>query len=327
MLDRLDAGAWKPAGHPWPPGEAVTTGDLPGTTGSPRAAGRPTPASDYIPGAATNGRPTEATVSPTLASASGSHTPRASTTTGYASNCPSCSGDICAVLVPFRRDHDRMGALQRVVDRVAQTHVGPTLGDVAERDGVVQTHAGALDAQILDDIKGWSVADVVGAGLERQAQDRDLLVREVPHQTPQLSRRPGFGLAVDPVGFAEQAEVVPEVSGDVDERLDVLREARPAGGQMARDEVTQAWLVKRSLARGQRSDPARVVVHTDDVVTQLGDARSGHQPDIADTDHTEAHRGSRVARSTTCGQPTGQATRSAPGPTHRAAAWSGPHAR
>src|SRR6266511_2438920 len=135
-------------------------------------------------------------------------------------------------LVPLRHQHHRVGAVGRLVGRVAERDGGrqEPLRIVHGRR-VVGADPGAGRVQELDDLHALGLAHVVGVGLEGQTQDRDRLVVEGTEGLGDRLDQVRGALAVDLDDRAEELEVISEAPRRMDERVHVLGEAGAAIAQ------------------------------------------------------------------------------------------------
>ena len=69
----------------------------------------------------------------------------------------------------------------------------------------------------------------------------------------------------------------------------VQREGQPAFLDVGTDKLSQSRLEDRHHATLQPVDLARILVHADDCMAEIGKAGSGHQANIACSDHRHAH--------------------------------------
>ena len=67
------------------------------------------------------------------------------------------------------------------------------------------------------------------------------------------------------------------------------REGEAAAPHVALDETVEPGLEDRHDAAVERLDLARVLVDADDVVSEVGEAGAGYEPDIARPDHDNTH--------------------------------------
>src|SRR5262249_41332713 len=71
---------------------------------------------------------------------------------------------------------------------------------------------------------------------------------------------------------------------------EIGREPQPALGEVAADQLLEARLVDGDAALLEHRDLGLVDVDAEDVVAALGEARPGHQTDVAGPDDTQFHR-------------------------------------
>ncbi len=68
----------------------------------------------------------------------------------------------------------------------------------------------------------------------------------------------------------------------------------PPGAHVAGDQIVQPRLVDRQFAAPQHGDLVGVLVDAGHVVAEIGKAGPGNEPDIAGTDHRDAHQGRAI---------------------------------
>ena len=67
------------------------------------------------------------------------------------------------------------------------------------------------------------------------------------------------------------------------------RKRQPACSGVGRTRSCKPGSINRNFAALERLDFCGILVDTDDMMTEFGDAGSGYQPDISSTDHCNAH--------------------------------------
>ena len=134
-----------------------------------------------------------------------------------------------AELVPLGDDGQRVGAGQRVVTPRRQRHlVAEDLPRHVHRRGIERLDLRAGRQQPVDDDDGRRFAHVVGARLERQAPDGDRLALERAEMALDPLGQPHLLRFVHRLDGLQDTEVVVLVGGELDDGLDVLREAAAA---------------------------------------------------------------------------------------------------
>ena len=110
----------------------------------------------------------------------------------------------------------------------------------------------------------------------------------------------GGGEHVGEVGLARLARRRPD--GD-EHHLGAPDRVRAGGGEgepallhVAADELLEARLVDRDLARAERLDLPLVHVDAADLVPGLGEAGAGDEPDVTRADDRDLHGGAKLAR-------------------------------
>jgi hypothetical protein len=92
-------------------------------------------------------------------------------------------------------------------------------------DRVVDPHIGALSLKPPREHEAGGLADVVGMGLESNAEKGDLLARERPEVLLELPDGAPLLELVDLDDSGQELEVVAGVAGELLEGLDILRKA------------------------------------------------------------------------------------------------------
>lgn len=182
-----------------------------------------------------------------------------------------------AELLPLGHEHQCIGIdrslvhITAVADAIAQA-----AACLVHSDRVVYLHMAACLQEALDEHEGRCLAHVVGLGLEGQSPERHHAPLEVAVEVVQelLEEDPLLPL-VHPIHRLEHLHGVACALGGLDERLDVLGEARPA--------VATAWV--EELAPDARIAADAAAHHVDirpdefakvgDIVHE-GDARGEH---------------------------------------------------
>ena len=150
---------------------------------------------------------------------------------------------------------------------------------LAVRDRVPGADLGALGLEPAGEDEARRLAHVVGAGLEREPEERDLLPAQRPEPPLELPDHAPLLELVDLDHRGEQLEVVARVGGELLERERVLREA----GSAVPDSCTQEV-------------PADAVVEAH-ALRDLDHVRAGRLADVGDlVDERDAHHQRRVRR-------------------------------
>jgi hypothetical protein len=89
-------------------------------------------------------------------------------------------------------------------------------------------------------------------------------------------------------------------SASVTPSAKVRREAEPAGADILGDQLLQAGLEDRHLARQKRGDLPLVLVDANDLMSEIGKTGSGDEADIARSDHRHTHFELPLARCLDC---------------------------
>ena len=72
-------------------------------------------------------------------------------------------------------------------------------------------------------------------------------------------------------------------------RGEVVGEREPAGVDIVRHQLVQAWLVDRHAAFMQGGELPGIGLHNSDVNAEFGEAGAGDQADISAADHRNTH--------------------------------------
>ena len=80
-----------------------------------------------------------------------------------------------------------------------------------------------------------------------------------------------------------------------DRRVDIGGESQPATGDVAPDHLLQTWLVYRNSAALEGLDLAGIDIQTHDIVTNLCEAGTGDEADVAGPDHRYLQAGTFVS--------------------------------
>src|SRR5437762_972585 len=129
-------------------------------------------------------------------------------------------------LVPLRHQHHCVGAVGRLVGRLAEGDGGRQEPlRVVHGRRVVGAYPGPGRVEKLDHLHALGLAHVVGVRLEGQAQDRHRLVVQWAEGLGDRLDEVRRALAVDFRDRAQELEFVAEPPGRMDERVHVLRKA------------------------------------------------------------------------------------------------------
>ena len=171
-----------------------------------------------------------------------------------------------AELLPLSHEHQRIGIdsglvhITAVADAIAQA-----AACLVHSDRVVDLHTAARLQEALDEHEGRSLAHVVGLGLEGQPPEGHYTPLEVAVEVPQeLLEEDTLLPLVHPIHRLEHLHGVACALGRLDERLDVLREARAT--------VAAAWV--EELAPDARIAADAAAHHVDirpDEFAEVGD--------------------------------------------------------
>src|SRR3954452_2897998 len=127
-------------------------------------------------------------------------------------------------LRPFGDEHDRVGAVDGGKRRVRELDAlhEPARGVLG--DGVVGAHPRAVGLQPSREHERGRLAHVVGVGLEREPEQRDLAPDERPEVLLELGDDPPLLQLVNLDDGGQELEVVAGVAGELLEGGDILRE-------------------------------------------------------------------------------------------------------
>src|SRR3990167_4342849 len=131
-------------------------------------------------------------------------------------------------LVPFRQHQQAVRTLHRLIGILAERHMWQQMRGLLHGLRIVGPDRGPLRAQILDDVDRRSIAHVVRVGLEGQPEHGDRLVLHHPQRPLHLFGDAALLVLVHLPHGLQQLEIIAHLLRDVDEGLEVLREAEPA---------------------------------------------------------------------------------------------------
>ena len=147
---------------------------------------------------------------------------------------------------PLGRDDQAVGAIERGIHVLMVADVTLEFAKFlrgAESFRVGGGEDGAFREHLLGELDGDRFADVVGILFEGEAPESDFLLAEDPEFFADLVQEAVELVEVDLLHFLQQAEGLAEGFGDVDEGLDVLREAGAAVAEAGVEEGSADALV------------------------------------------------------------------------------------
>src|SRR5919106_6575239 len=164
-----------------------------------------------------------------------------------------------AELRPFRYEDGRVRALERVERRGGD--VDAVEVNLAVRDRVPCAHLGALGLQPTGEYDARGLAHVVGAGLERESEERDLLPTERAEPPLELLDHAPLLQLVHLDDRVQELEAVPRVGGELFERERILWKAVREYEASRRDERVRGRHLERIHVARERA--AHDIDHAD----------------------------------------------------------------
>jgi hypothetical protein len=130
--------------------------------------------------------------------------------------------------LPFGDNQQSLGVARRSTGIGGAIEVREAAASFFHGLRIIGAKARAGVTKALDQLHRGSEADVVGIGLEGQAEDANLLVLEHPERIVNDPEKTIDTLAIDALGFAQHGEIHAVALGETNEGLKILGEAESA---------------------------------------------------------------------------------------------------